>query len=151
MRRFIVELGTGSDLHGGNVTTAATRAVRDAISRSCLCGLFEIAGLKDPRDMQVRVHIASPFPDRVDRDAVAAELPFGRVSVEVTEGRHADRRAARRQPRRRQPHRRRGRGDHRFDRLSGPVPAPPVSAAGSMARGDGSVNSLIASHRRLTR
>ena len=86
MRRFIVELGTGSDLHGGNVTTAATRAVRDAISRSCLCGLFEIAGLKDPNDMQVRVHIASPFPDRVDRAAVASELPFGRVSVEVTEG-----------------------------------------------------------------
>ena len=86
MRRFIVELGTGSDLHGGDVTTAAKRAVRDAISHSCLCGLFEVAGLRDPNDMHVRVHIASPFPDRVDQAAVAAELPFGRITVEVTEG-----------------------------------------------------------------
>ena len=86
MRRFIVELGTGSDLHGGDVTTAAKRAVRDAISHSCLCGLFEVAGLKDPNEMYVRVHIACPFPERLDRDAVAAELPFGRVTTEVTEG-----------------------------------------------------------------
>ena len=51
MRRFIVELGMGSDLHGGDVTKAAMRAVRDAVSRSCLCGLFEVAGLKRPEDM----------------------------------------------------------------------------------------------------
>ena len=36
MKRFIVELGMGTDLHGGDVTKAAKRAVRDAVSKSCL-------------------------------------------------------------------------------------------------------------------
>jgi len=43
-KRFVVELGYGADLHGGDVTKAAQRAVKDAISRSCLCGLFDILG-----------------------------------------------------------------------------------------------------------
>lgn len=86
MKRYVVELGTGADLHGGDVTKAAQRAVRDAVSRSCLCGLVEIVGLKDPNDMRVRVHIACPHSDRVDADAVRAEVPFGEVTVDVTEG-----------------------------------------------------------------
>ena len=35
-KKFIVELGTGIDLHRENVTLAACRAVNDAISDSCL-------------------------------------------------------------------------------------------------------------------
>ncbi|MGD8844363.1 MAG: Lin0512 family protein [Desulfobacteraceae bacterium] len=31
-KRFIVEIGTGADLHGKDVTKAACRAVKDAIS-----------------------------------------------------------------------------------------------------------------------
>ena len=31
-KRFIVELGNGADLHGEDVTEAACRAVKDAIS-----------------------------------------------------------------------------------------------------------------------
>jgi uncharacterized protein (TIGR02058 family) len=30
-KRFIVEIGTGADLHGEDVTKAACRAVKDAI------------------------------------------------------------------------------------------------------------------------
>lgn len=85
-KRYIVELGMGSDLHGQDVTKAAIRAVRDAVSRSCLCGLFEIVGLKRPEDMHIRLHIACPAPDRLDRDAVAAEVPFGAVELSVAEG-----------------------------------------------------------------
>jgi uncharacterized protein (TIGR02058 family) len=86
MRRYVVELGAGADLHGGDVTKAAQRAVRDAVSRSCLCGLFEVVGLEDPNQMRVRVHIACPRPDRVEAEAVRSEIPFGQVTVEVTEG-----------------------------------------------------------------
>ena len=32
-KRFIVEIGTGVDLHGEDVTKAACRAVKDAISK----------------------------------------------------------------------------------------------------------------------
>ena len=59
-KRFIVEIGTGIDLHGENVTKAACRAVKDAVSRSCLCGLLEIMGLKNFEDVAVEIQVASP-------------------------------------------------------------------------------------------
>ncbi|ROQ90940.1 Lin0512 family protein [Desulfosoma caldarium] len=85
-KRFIVELGTGADLHGEDVTKAACRAVRDAIGRSCLCGLVEILGLERLEEVQVEILVACPDPDRVDREAVAAEVPIGRKTVRVMFG-----------------------------------------------------------------
>ena len=35
-RRVILELGTGNDLHGGDYTKAALRAVQDALHHSSL-------------------------------------------------------------------------------------------------------------------
>jgi len=86
LKRYVVELGYGADLHGADATKAARRAVRDAISRSCLCGLFEIVGLRDPDAMQVAVKIGCPRPEQVDGAAVLAELPFGTKTLEVVEG-----------------------------------------------------------------
>lgn len=37
MKKFIVEFGMGTDFHGQDVTKAAKKAVKDAVSRSCLC------------------------------------------------------------------------------------------------------------------
>ncbi len=85
-KRFVVEIGMGTDLHGQDVTKAGRRAVRDAISRSCLCGLQEIVALPRLDDMLVEVKLATPSPDQVDRAAVLSELPFGRASIEVVEG-----------------------------------------------------------------
>ena len=85
-KRFIVELGTGIDLHGEDVTDAACRAVRDAVSRSCLCGLVEVLKLEEMDQMQVEILIGCPKPDEVDREKVAAEVPIGRKTVEVTFG-----------------------------------------------------------------
>ena len=85
-QRFIVELGTGVDLHGEDVTEAACRAVRDAISRNCLCGLLEIVGLEGPEQMEVEVLLASPKPDEVDLEKVKGMLPFGKVSVQSVPG-----------------------------------------------------------------
>lgn len=85
-KRFIVEIGMGTDLHGQDVTKASRRAVRDAISRSCLCGLQEIVALANLDDMYVEVRLAAPLPDQVDQAAVLAELPFGRKSIQVVEG-----------------------------------------------------------------
>ena len=45
MKKFIVEFGMGTDFHGQDVTKAARKAVRDAVSRSCLCGLEDVLGL----------------------------------------------------------------------------------------------------------
>lgn len=85
-RRFIVELGMGVDLHGQNVTQAAVRAVRNAISNNCLCGLSEICNMSNPDQMHVHVIIACPNPDQVDEEAVLAELPLGRKTIEVKQG-----------------------------------------------------------------
>ena len=85
-KRFIVEIGTGIDIHGENVTKAACRAVKDAVSRSCLCGLLEILELKNLEDVQVNIQVASPNPDQVDLEQVMAEVPIGRKSAHAVEG-----------------------------------------------------------------
>ena len=42
LKKFIVEFGMGTDFHGQDVTKAAKKAVKDAVSRSCLCGLEDV-------------------------------------------------------------------------------------------------------------
>lgn len=86
MKRFVIEFGTGIDFHGQDSTGAARKAVRDAVSRSCLCGLQEICGLKDLNDMVVDVTVAVPYPERVNNDRVLQEIPFGTKTLKVVEG-----------------------------------------------------------------
>lgn len=85
-KRFIVEIGTGADLHGEDVTKAACRAVKDAISKSCLCGLVEILGLVDLSAVQVDIVVASPRPEDVDLGQVSAMVPIGRKTVRSVVG-----------------------------------------------------------------
>ena len=46
-KRYLVEFGTGVDLHGMDVMEAARRAVRDAVSQCCMCGLVDLLGISD--------------------------------------------------------------------------------------------------------
>lgn len=87
MRTFVIELGTGADLHGGNPTKAAIRAVQDCFNHVSLPGLFQVAGLQDANQMQVEVILGVPdgLPD-VDTSQVAAVLPYGTVEVKVQPG-----------------------------------------------------------------
>ena len=85
-KRFIVEIGTGADLHGEDVTKAACRAVKDAISRSCLCGLVEILGIEDLQAIQVDILVACPKPDEVDLEQVKATVPIGQKTARAVEG-----------------------------------------------------------------
>ncbi|MCM0760828.1 MULTISPECIES: Lin0512 family protein [Sporomusa] len=85
-KRYIVELGFGADLHGGNVTKAAQRAVKDAISRCCLCGLFDILGIRDPNQMQVQIRLGSPYPEQLNLAEVESVVPFGSVTVVAVAG-----------------------------------------------------------------
>jgi uncharacterized protein (TIGR02058 family) len=83
-KRVILEMGTGNDLHGGDYTKAAVRAVQDAIHHSSLT-LIRTLGL-DARSMQVEVTIGVQRPDRVDVETVRAALPHGQVGVKVVTG-----------------------------------------------------------------
>ncbi len=85
-RRYIVELGTGIDLHGENMTEAACRAVKDAISRSCLCGLLEILNLETLNTVRIEIQVAVPEPDKVDLEKVAAQVPIGKPVAQAIAG-----------------------------------------------------------------
>lgn len=86
LKRYIVELGTGLDLHGGDVTAAGQKAIKDAVSHSCLCGLFDIVGISKPEQMHIEVKVACPYPEKIDREAVIKAVPFGSVDLEVVPG-----------------------------------------------------------------
>lgn len=86
LKRYIIELGSGADLHGQDVTKAAQKAVRDAISRSCLCGVTEILQLSDLNRLFVQVTVAAPYPEEVKLEQVLAEIPFGKKTINVTKG-----------------------------------------------------------------
>ena len=86
LRRFVVEVGMGVDQHGQDNTRAAAKAVQDAIHRSCLCGLREVAGLKNPAEMVVEVLIGCPSPESVNKEKVLQVLPFGQKKIDVRAG-----------------------------------------------------------------
>lgn len=84
LKRFILEMGTGNDLHGGDYTKAALRAVQDALHHASLSFVRSL-GLK-VKDMQVEVTIGVQRPDQVDAAAVRASLPRGNATVRVVKG-----------------------------------------------------------------
>ena len=84
LKRYVTEMGMGVDVHGGDYTKAARRAVADAIHHSSL-NFFQALG-RSPADMHITVKIGVGRPDAVDKSAVAAELPYGTVTVEVARG-----------------------------------------------------------------
>jgi uncharacterized protein (TIGR02058 family) len=84
LKRIILEMGTGNDLHGGDYTKAALRAVQDALHHSSLA-FIRTLGL-DIKAMQVEVTIGVQRPDRVDLDAVRTSLPYGVVTAKAVKG-----------------------------------------------------------------
>ncbi len=84
-KRVILELGTGNDLHGGDYTKAALRAVQDALHHSSLTMLRALK--VDPRTrMFVNVTIGVQQPGKVDLERVKASLPHGSVTVRAVKG-----------------------------------------------------------------
>jgi uncharacterized protein (TIGR02058 family) len=84
LQRVITEFGTGNDLHGGDYTKAAVRAVQDAIHHSSL-SLIRSLGV-DAKTMQVEVTIGVQRPTEVRTETVKAALPHGEVTVRVVKG-----------------------------------------------------------------
>jgi len=61
-KRIILEMGSGNDLHGGDYTKAAIRAVQDALHHSSLTFLRSF-GL-DSKEMRVEVTMARSSPKK---------------------------------------------------------------------------------------
>ena len=84
LKRIILEMGTGNDLHGGDYTKAAKRAVQDALHHSSLV-LFRSLEI-DPNSMEIDLTLAAEEPERIDLEAVAATLPYGKVTPVAIKG-----------------------------------------------------------------
>jgi len=89
--RYIVQINSGVDQHGHNndCTNAAIKAIKNAISNNCLCGLSEICNLIEPKDlirMIVYVKIGVPYPKNIDEKRVLKAIPFGEKTIEVVKG-----------------------------------------------------------------
>ena len=87
LQKFIVEFGLGTDFHGQDVTKAAKKAAKDAVSRSCLCGLEEVLGLTDFKEQVfIRATVAVTRPEDVRCEEVAEVFPVGTVEVVAVQG-----------------------------------------------------------------
>jgi uncharacterized protein (TIGR02058 family) len=84
MKRAILEMGMGNDLHGGDYTKAAQRAVNDALHHSSLSFIRTLN--IDKKKLYVNVTIGVQNPESVDIDKIRASLPIGIVSVDVVKG-----------------------------------------------------------------
>jgi uncharacterized protein (TIGR02058 family) len=83
-KRVILEMGTGNDLHGGDYTKAALRAVQDALHHSSLSFVRALGIDRDA--LMVEVTIGVQQPDKVDTEKVRASLPVGQVTVKAVKG-----------------------------------------------------------------
>ena len=84
LKRMILEIGMGNDLHGGDYTKAAVRAVEDAVHHSSLSFARSLGLNWDA--IQVLITIGVQDPDAIDAEAVKAVLPGGQVSVKAVKG-----------------------------------------------------------------
>ena len=84
LHRAILAMGAGNDLHGGDYTKAAIRAVEDALHHSSLTFIRALGIDKDT--LQVDVTIGVQKPDEVDTEKVKGSLPVGKVLVRAVKG-----------------------------------------------------------------
>jgi len=85
---FAVEIGTGTDLHGQDVTKAAVRACKDAMAFNSLPGLTKVLPNGDLNKMVVKVTLGVPneFIGKINLDEVRAVFPYGSVLVDLKPG-----------------------------------------------------------------
>ena len=76
---YVLEFGMGVDVHGQDGTTAAIRAVSDAIRHSSLPFFRDVRARGGT--MLVDVTVGVPDPASVDVERVKKELPHGEVTV----------------------------------------------------------------------
>ena len=84
LKRCLLEMGMGIDLHGRDYTTAAQRAVTNAIWHNSLSFVRSFGS--GPQSMRVDITIAVPEPEAVDKEAVLSVLPHGGGHLKVVKG-----------------------------------------------------------------
>lgn len=85
LRRCLLEMGMGIDLHGQDYTKASKRAAEDAIHRVSMLFLRAL-GVKNLNEVQVDVILAVPKPEAVNVAEVARVFPEGHVKITAVPG-----------------------------------------------------------------
>lgn len=83
-KRLILEIGTGNDLHGGDYTKAAVRAVEDAVHHSSLTMVRSFGIDRDA--LKVNITVGVQKPELIDAEAVKSTLSFGAITVKAVKG-----------------------------------------------------------------
>ena len=78
MKRAILEMGMGNDLHGEDYTKAAERAIKDALHHSSLSFIRTLN--IDKNQLFVNVTIGVQKPENVNTKELKKLLPVGVVS-----------------------------------------------------------------------
>lgn len=84
LKSMVMEFGSGVDIRGGDHTKAAVRAVEAALRHNSIS--FAQAFGVEREAMVIKIVIGVGKPDAVDRDAIAAVLPYGQAEISVVEG-----------------------------------------------------------------
>ena len=87
-KKYLIELGSGVDMHGADMTKAAQRALRDAISHCSMAGLRDLAGVTEfLKQVSLEVVLAAPDPEAVDlAEALKGLPPYEQLDVKVVQG-----------------------------------------------------------------
>lgn len=84
---MFIETGMGIDVHGQDITTAAIRAVKNAIHFNSMPGIRSVLPDNSLDNMKVNVKLAVPCDkEKLDIEAVKEALPYGQVTVEIMDG-----------------------------------------------------------------
>lgn len=81
-KRYLIEIGTGVDMHGCDSNKAAIKAVRDALSHCCLAGIQEIHN-SSTDNMALHIKICCPNPEMLNYEQIKEPVSFYR-DVEIT-------------------------------------------------------------------
>ncbi|CAK8577601.1 unnamed protein product [Lathyrus sativus] len=90
MKLLFVEMGVGYDQHGQNITSAAMRACRDAISSNSIPAFRRgsIPGVSfGEMKLQIKLGVPHSLQQSLDIDKVKSVFPYGKIlKVEVVDG-----------------------------------------------------------------
>ncbi|KAK7319790.1 hypothetical protein RJT34_04515 [Clitoria ternatea] len=90
MKLLFVEMGVGYDQHGQDVTSAAMRACRDAISSNSIPAFRRgsIPGVSfDQMKLQIKLGVPHSLQESLDIEKVKSVFPYGKIlNVEVVDG-----------------------------------------------------------------
>jgi conserved hypothetical protein len=83
-KRYLIEIGTGVDMHGGNMTTASVKAIKNAMSHCCMAGIHDVLEA-DIKDGALRIKVSCPKPEELDFQALKEPVNFYEDVEIVTE------------------------------------------------------------------